>query len=338
MGKVFDLKSYFYELPEKLIAQYPLKRRDQARLMVVDRRQKRITHATFIQLGKYLPDRTVLAVNNSKVIPARLLGVKSDTKGQVEVFLLKALEDGQSFEALLKPLKKIHVGQPLDFGQGLKAELVDKEKKIVKFNRKNVFKVLHKNGHVPLPPYIKREDRLSDRKDYQTVYAKEWGSVAAPTAGLHFTKPLIKQLQTQGHRFLDLTLHIGYGTFKPVECRDIRDHQMHEETYEVEQGTYQKILKYKQDHQVCAVGTTSCRVLESLAQGRPLRGATNLFVYPGFSFKMTDCLVTNFHLPYSSLLMLVCAFGGYDLVMRSYQEATREGYRFYSYGDAMLIV
>ncbi|MBI3602609.1 MAG: tRNA preQ1(34) S-adenosylmethionine ribosyltransferase-isomerase QueA [Candidatus Omnitrophica bacterium] len=341
-----SLQSYFYKLPESLIAQYPLPKRDQARLMVLDRRRQSIVHDVFAHINRYLPSMTTLVVNNSKVIPARLLARKVETHGtdlpagrQVEIFLLRALEDGYSFEALLKPLKKIRLGQTLDCGSGLQAQLVDKEQRIVRFNRKNVLKFLQKTGHIPLPPYIKRQDEASDRRDYQTVYAKQSGSVAAPTAGLHFTRGLMGRLKKEGHRFLELTLHINYGTFKPVECEDIRFHSMHEEIYAIAASVYERILKTKKSRQpICAVGTTSCRVLESIAQGSPLKGAINLFIYPGFPFTMTDCLVTNFHLPYSSLLMLVCAFGGYDLMMRSYQEAIKEKYRFYSYGDAMLIV
>ena len=339
MNKFLNLKSYYYELPENLIAQYPLKRRDQARLMVIDRRNNKITHDHFSNINNYLPVKTSFVINNSKVMAARLLGVKSDTGGAVEVFLLKPLEDGYSFEALLKPFKKIHVGQDLDFGSGIKAQLVDKDNRIVRFQRKNILKILQNKGHIPLPPYIKREDKVSDRVDYQTVYAKKLGSVAAPTAGLHFTKPLIGRLKKQGHRFLETTLHVGYGTFKPVECSDIREHIMHQEIFNISKSTYQQILSSKKHNKICAIGTTSCRVLESLGQNdKKLSGTTNLFVYPGFSFRMTDYLVTNFHLPYSSLLMLVCAFGGYDLIMKAYQEAIDQEYRFYSYGDAMLVL
>lgn len=335
---LLSLKSYFYELPESLIAQYPLLRRDQARLMVLNRRQQTIIHDTFVHIDRYLSPRTVFVLNNTKVIPARIFGKKLDTKGQVEVFLLRPLDDGYSFEALLKPLKKIRLGQTIDFGHGLQAQLVDKKKKIVKFNRPNVFQALQKIGHIPLPPYIKRNDEASDHKNYQTIYAKKPGSVAAPTAGLHFTKTLMNRLKQEGHRFLEATLHINYGTFKPVACEDIRSHLMHEEYYDVPANVYQKILKAQENHQnICAVGTTGCRVLESLGKGASLTGQTNLFIYPGFCFTMTNCLLTNFHLPYSSLLMLVCAFGGYDLVIRSYREAIKEKYRFYSYGDAMLI-
>ncbi len=337
MNKFFNLKSYSYDLPENLIAQYPLKKRDDAKLMILNRQEQTIGHDHFKNINNHLPSSTTFVINNSKVIAARLLGIKSDTGGQVEVFLLKALQDGYSFEALLKPLKKIRLGQILDFGSGLQAQLIDKDKRIVQFNHKNVLKVLQKNGHIPLPPYIQREDKASDKIDYQTVYAKKLGSVAAPTAGLHFTKPLINKLKKQ-HSFLETTLHIGYGTFKPIECEDIRNHVMHEESFEVSEDVYQRILQSKMNHQkICAVGTTSCRVLESL-QPNKLSGSTNLFVFPGFSFRMTDLLVTNFHLPHSSLLMLVCAFGGYDFVMKAYKEAIEKNYRFYSYGDAMLIL
>lgn len=336
---LLSLKSYSYDLPESLIAQYPLSQRDQARLMVLNRHQHNIIHDKFAHMNRYLPSKVVFVLNNTKVIPARLLGQKLDTQGQVEVFLLKDLDDGYSFEALLKPLKKIRLGQTIDFGGGLQAQLVDKEQRIVKFNRKNIFKTLQKTGHIPLPPYIKRKDEASDYQNYQTIYAKKPGSVAAPTAGLHFTRECMNRLKHQGHKFLEITLHINYGTFKPVECEDIRAHSMHEESYAVAAKIYETILKAPKNRQnICAVGTTSCRVLESLGKGASLAGQTNLFVYPGFSFTMTDCLLTNFHLPYSSLLMLVCAFGGYDLVMKAYQEAIKEKYRFYSYGDAMLII
>lgn len=336
---VFDLDAYAYDLPEHLIAQYPLSRRDHARLMIIDRASKSIRHDTFNHIARYLPSKSTFVINNSRVIPARLLGVKKDTQGQVEVFLLKALNDGYSFEALLKPLKKINVGQTLCFGNELTAVLVDKDRRIVRFNQKNVLKILERTGHIPLPPYIKRDDAKTDKKDYQTVYAKQPGSVAAPTAGLHFTRSLMTQMTLKGHRFLPLTLHIGYGTFKPVECADIRDHQIHEEAYEVSVAVHKKLLSDKKKKRpICAVGTTSCRVLETLGRKGNLSGITNLFAYPGFSFTMTDHLVTNFHLPHSSLLMLVSAFGGYELIRQAYQEAIKKEYRFYSYGDAMLII
>lgn len=333
------LDAYGYSLPEPLIAQHPLAKRDQARLMVIDRRSHSIHHEVFTHLGCYLPPQSLLIVNNSKVVPARLLGKKPRTGGEVEVFLLKDLGDGRSFEALLRPLKKIPEGEVMDFGGGITAVLADKEKRIVRFDRANVLRHLKNVGHIPLPPYIKRDDEPADRQDYQTVYAKRLGSVASPTAGLHFTKGLIGSLKAQKHTFKELTLHINYGTFKPVETADIRQHPMHTENYQISPVLYGNILKARQQGRtVVAVGTTSCRVLESVAAGGQLQGETGIFIYPGYEFKLTDILITNFHLPHSTLLMLVCAFGGYDLVMRAYREAIEKKYRFYSYGDAMLIL
>jgi S-adenosylmethionine:tRNA ribosyltransferase-isomerase len=334
----FKLQSYYYQLPSDLVAQHPIAHRDQARLLIIDRIQGTIRHDTFNHLNDYLPFNSDLIVNNSKVIPARLWGHRA-TGGAVEVFLLNPLEGGYSFEVLLRPLKKIREGEKIDFGSGISANLVDKEKRIVRFNKKNITRHLQKVGHIPLPPYIKRPDTPHDRDDYQTVYAKQPGSVASPTAGLHFTKGLIQNLKKQGHQFLELTLHINYGTFKSVECSDIRAHSMHTEYYSIKPGIVKSILKaQKNSKALVAVGTTSCRVLESVAQRKVYTGSTDIFIYPGYKFQAVDALITNFHLPYSTLLMLVCAFGGYDLVMRAYQEAIKMHYRFYSYGDAMLIL
>ncbi len=335
---VFALEAYGYELPEGLIAQYPTARRDDARLMVIDRKDGSIRHNTFANIGNFLPPKTNIVINNSKVIPARLLGRKS-TGGEVEVFLLKALEDGYSFEALIRPLKKVKEGEPIEFAPGIHAVLVDREARIVSFNKKNILSVLEDVGHIPLPPYIKRDDEALDRTEYQTVYAKKMGSVASPTAGLHFTKPLMAALKARGHSFKELTLHINYGTFKPVETEDIRQHPMHTEGYTLSPAVFDELKsRDRQDFPVLAVGTTSCRVLESAALTGMLEGETDIFIYPGHDFKMVDMLVTNFHLPYSTLLMLVSAFGGYGLIKRAYQEAIKEKYRFYSYGDAMLIL
>jgi len=328
---IYQLQSYFYQLPDELIAQEPLPDRDHARLLVIDRTQETVRHDTFDHLNDYLPANSHLVVNNSKVIPARLLGRRS-SGGAVEVFLLNSLGDGHSFEALLRPLKKIREGEEIDFGRGISATLKDKEKRIVCFNKKNIIRHLKEVGHIPLPPYIKRPDTPLDAQDYQTVYAKQPGSVASPTAGLHFTKGLIRKLKTKGHRFLELTLHINYGTFKPVECTDIRLHPMHAEYYS------NIPCSFDGSGYVVAVGTTSCRALETFAHNKKHSGSTNMFIYPGYKFQVVDALITNFHLPYSTLLMLVCAFGGYDLVMRAYKEAIKERYRFYSYGDAMLII
>ena len=335
---VYQLESYFYRLPLELIAQNPCKRRDHARLMVIDRLEGSIRHDTFNHLNNYLPNPCLLAINNSRVIPARLLGHKP-TGAAVEIFLLNPLEDGYSFEVLLRPLKKIREGESIDFAHNISAVLVNKEKRIVRFNKKNIIRHLQEVGHIPLPPYIKRPDTPRDARDYQTVYAKKPGSVASPTAGLHFTNDLMTELKSHGHRFLELTLHINYGTFKPVECADIRSHAMHTEHYSLTSAGYKSILQAKKKSRaVVAVGTTSCRVLESVKQNGILEGESDIFIYPGYPFQMVDALITNFHLPYSTLLMLVCAFGGYDLVMRAYQEAIQERYRFYSYGDAMLIL
>jgi len=332
-SNIYKLQSYYYHLPQKLIAQKPLSCRDKARLLIIDRTQGTIRHDTFNHLKNYLPPCSHLIVNNSKVIPARLLGHRS-TGGAVEVFLLNPLGDEYTFEVLLRPLKKIREGEIINFGSGISATLENKEKRMVRFNKKNITRHLQKVGHMPLPPYIKRPDTPRDREDYQTVYAKIPGSVASPTAGLHFTKDQIRDLKSSGHHFFELTLHINYGTFKPVECADIRLHPMHTEHYSIKPADH-KSLNSKS---VVAVGTTSCRVLETVAHSKVCTGSTNMFIYPGYKFQMVDALITNFHLPYSTLLMLVCAFGGYDLVMKAYKEAINNRYRFYSYGDAMLIL
>ena len=333
-----DLKEFAYDLPHNLIAQYPLARRDQARLMVINRADKTIRHDYFYNIGRYLPQQSVIVINNSKVIPARLLGRREKTGGQVEVFLLKQVDD-YSFETLLRPLKKIRIDETLDFGHGIKAALKNFEKRLVRFNRKNILKHLAKIGHMPLPPYIKRADEKRDHKEYQTVYARHAGSVASPTAGLHFTKPLLAKLKRSGHTITPVTLHVNLGTFKPVEVQDIRDHKMHEEEYSLASQVFQTIKNVrKAGRKIVCVGTTSCRVVEAASKSDSVKGATNIFIYPGVSFQMTDILVTNFHLPHSTLLMLVYAFGGVDLMRRAYAEAIKEKYRFYSYGDAMVII
>ncbi|MBF0510724.1 MAG: tRNA preQ1(34) S-adenosylmethionine ribosyltransferase-isomerase QueA [Candidatus Omnitrophica bacterium] len=333
-----SLSSYFYHLPQELIAQKPASRRQEARLLVIDRARGKFIHDTFDHINDYLPARSCVVINNSKVIPARLLGQRK-TGGAVELFLLNEKDDGYSFEVLVKPLKKIREGEEIYFDGAITAVLEDKEKRIVRFNKKNIIRHLKKIGHIPLPPYIKRQDTKEDREDYQTVYAKHPGSVASPTAGLHFSRDLMKGLKTKGHRFFELTLHINYGTFKPVECPDIREHPMHTEHYSIKPAVYNGILKAKKEFRpLVAVGTTTTRVLESVAISRQLNGSTNLFIYSGYKFQMLDALITNFHLPHSTLLMLVCAFGGYDLIMKAYQEAIQKHYRFYSYGDAMLIL
>ncbi len=333
------IDQFDYTLPEHLIAQYPLKKRDHARLMVIDRSEQTIEHAHFWQIQNFLPSSSFLVLNDSKVIPARLIGHTEGTGREVEVFLLKVLEGGYRYTALLRPLKKIKYGEKIIFGDSaLFAKLIDHEKRIVEFNKKNVIAYLTKIGHMPLPPYIRRQDEASDKEDYQTVYARHAGSVAAPTAGLHFTKGLLKDLKASGHQLGYVTLHVNDGTFRPVQVEDITRHSMHVEEYVIPRSMIAMLDKTRQqDRKIVAVGTTSCRVLETFAKTGKTEGSTNLFVYPGFSFKMTDILLTNFHLPKSTLLMLVCAFAGTSLMMRAYQQAIKEKYRFYSYGDCMLI-
>jgi S-adenosylmethionine:tRNA ribosyltransferase-isomerase len=332
------LSDFDYTLPEDRIAQYPLEHREDAKLLIVNRTTGRITHDIFRNVAAYLPPRSLLVVNNSKVIPARLLGQKLRTGGEVEVFLLRQV-DIHHFEAMLRPLKKIREGEVLRFPGGIECALVDREKRIVRFSDKDILKKLEKVGHIPLPPYIKRPDEKLDREYYQTVYARRPGSVASPTAGLHFTKPLMASLKKAGHEFAQVTLHVNYGTFKPVETESILDHPMHEEQYAIPPAVAVKVkAARKAGRRVVAVGTTSCRTLEAYARTGKLSDTTKLFLYPGCDFKLVDVLITNFHLPRSTLLMLVSAFGGLPLIRKAYDEAIRNHYRFYSYGDAMLIL
>ena len=333
------LSNFNYILPDELIAQRPLKQRDQARLMVIDRKTQKIQHDIFANLESYLPKKSMLVVNNSKVIPARLFGKKTRTGGKVEIFLLDKLSDRYSYRVMMRPMSKIKDGEEIVFdGSDVAATVVSKEERIVRFNKKNVTQYLNDIGHIPLPPYIKREDTAEDHEYYQTVYARYAGSVAAPTAGLHFTKELLKNIKDAGHDFEQVMLHVNYATFKPVEEENILDHHMHTNEYSVSKKTANAINDAKKKgEKIVAVGTTSCRTLESMARTEKLHGATDLFLYPGSSFKMVDVLVTNFHLPRSSLLMLVYAFGGTTLMKKAYKEAIKKKYRFYSYGDGMII-
>lgn len=333
------LSDFDYALPPELIAQHPLKKRDQARLMILDRATQTITHDQFSNLHRHVAPQSLFVVNDSKVVPARLMGHKENGGREVEIFLLKALEDRRRFQVLIRPLKKVKNGECIVFEKSaLKATIIDYQQRIVEFNASNVMTHVRKIGHMPLPPYIRRDDELADKKDYQTVYAKHWGSVAAPTAGLHFTHALMRKLKHEGHEFEKVTLHVNYGTFRPVQQEDITQHQMHEEEYHISRVAAKRIVAARaRGRKIIGVGTTSCRVLETYASNGQLCGDTKLFAYPGFSFKMVDVLLTNFHLPKSTLLMLVCAFASTDFVMRAYQEAIKERYRFYSYGDCMLI-
>ncbi|MFH0753154.1 MAG: tRNA preQ1(34) S-adenosylmethionine ribosyltransferase-isomerase QueA [Candidatus Omnitrophota bacterium] len=332
------LSDFDYILPEELVAQYPSAKRDDARLMVVDVRNGVIRHDIFSHLGDYLPPSSLVVVNNSKVIPARLLGCKERSQGQVEVFLLKHL-GARRYEAMLRPLKKIHEGERIKFSDDLSAVVVDRDARVVEFDQDDVLGALEKVGHVPLPPYIKRKDDAGDRIYYQTVYAKYPGSVAAPTAGLHFTEGLMGSLKQAGHDFAQVTLHVNYGTFKPVEVEDIITHPMHYEHYAISASVERELNEAKAcGRKIVAVGTTSCRTIESFARSGKREDDTNIFIFPGVDFQITDVLVTNFHLPRSTLLMLVSAFGGMDLIRHAYAQAVREQYRFYSYGDAMIIL
>jgi len=333
------LKDFDYSLPQELIAQYPLEKRDQARLMIVERTTGKISHDIFSNLKCYLPASGTLVLNDSKVIPARLFG-RRQTGGKVEVFLLNKLPDGYCYETMIRPLGKLHLNEKIFFNGGsIYAELKDFKKKIVRFNTKNIASRLKEFGHMPLPPYIKRADEPMDQDYYQTVYAKKAGSVAAPTAGLHFTKSLLNKLKKENHNIQKVTLHVNYATFKPVEVENIIDHKMHNENYSLSKSVFESLKRDRvQGKKIITVGTTSCRVLETAAQNGKLTGETNIFIYPGYSFKMTDGLITNFHLPRSTLFMLACAFASRDLMMKSYEEAMSRKYRFYSYGDCMLII
>ena len=336
---------FYYELPEELIAQAPLSDRSASRLMVLDRKSGKTEHRSFKDIKDYLKKGDCLVINNTKVIPARLIGEKKGTGAKAELLLLKRLED-DVWEALVKPGKKLRKGAELSFGDGrLRAEisdLADEGNRLVKFYYEGIFEeVLDSLGEMPLPPYIKH--KLKDRDRYQTVYAKFDGSAAAPTAGLHFTKELLKEIEEKGVKIVDVTLHVGLGTFRPVKVEDVNNHHMHVEHYFVSKEAADEINKVKRDGgRIICVGTTSCRTVESAAGEdgfiREEEGDTGIFIYPGYKFKMTDGLITNFHLPESTLVMLVSAFVGKDETLAAYEEAVKERYRFFSFGDAMFIV
>lgn len=333
-----NLSDFDYDLPRELIAQRPVNPRDSSRLLVVNRSNGTLQHDVFHNIARYLPEAALMVVNNSRVIPARLLGTKERSGGEVELFLLRQ-HQARVYEAMLRPLRRIRDNEPLIFAGGLKARLIDRARRLVEFDRDDVAAFLEKTGHIPLPPYIMREDDEADRKDYQTVYAKHNGSVAAPTAGLHFTRTLISGLKRAGHTFAEVTLHVNYGTFKPVEAQDVVSHPMHSEEYYIRPAALKLVRQASGSvRPVIAVGTTSCRVLESYARYASARGDTRLFLYPGERFHIVNGLITNFHLPRSTLFMLVCALGGLELIRHAYEEAVRHKYRFYSYGDAMLIL
>ena len=332
---------YFYELPQELIAQDPLSDRSSSRLMAVDRNTGAYEHKHFPDIIDYLDPGDCLVLNNTKVIPARLLGKREGTGGHVEVLLLKRI-NSTDWETLVKPGKSCRPGQKLDFGEGtLKAEVlevVEDGNRIVRFSFDGIFEeILDKLGEMPLPPYITH--KLADPARYNTVYAKYDGSAAAPTAGLHFTPELLKKIEDKGIRLAYVTLHVGLGTFRPVKEDVITDHKMHTESYQVTKETADLINRTKAEGgRVICVGTTSCRTVESCAgddgKVNPGSGETSIFIYPGYKFKVMDGLITNFHLPESTLIMLVSAFAGRENVLAAYEEAVRERYRFFSFGDA----
>ncbi len=342
------LSDFDYSLPQELIAQYPAYRRDSSRLLVLERFQKTIQHYRFRDIIDFFQKGDLLILNNTKVIPARLLGARG-TGGKVEILLLRpAGRQGreQCYHALIKPLGRLKEGEKIFLDKGFSCRLADAKEKLVGFNGTRPLAVMQKIGLIPLPPYIRRRPQAYDRSRYQTVFAKKEGAVAAPTAGLHFTKRLLRDLKRKGVKVAYLTLHVNYATFSPLRSEDIRKHRMHEEYYEIPARTVELIRKAKKDkRKVCAVGTTVCKALEENwsqwhEKGKTGRisGWSSLFIYPPFSFKVVDALITNFHLPRTSLLMLVSAFAGRDFILEAYREAMSRGYRFYSYGDAMLIL
>ena len=336
---------FYYDLPKELIAQTPVEPRDSSRLLVLDKENGKIIHKHFYDIIDFLNEGDCLIANDSRVIPARIFGVKEETGAHVEFLLLKQI-NGNRWETLCKPGKKAKVGTKFSFGDGLMnatvAEVKEDGNRIVDFDcHESFFETLDKIGQMPLPPYITA--KLEDKERYQTVYSNELGSAAAPTAGLHFTKELMEKIRAKGVKIGYVTLHVGLGTFRPVKVDDVTKHKMHSEHYEIPRETADIINETKKNGgRVIAVGTTSCRTLESVATAygeiKPCDGWTDIFIYPGYEFKAMDGLITNFHLPESTLIMLVSAFAGYDNIMKAYKSAVEEEYRFFSFGDAMAIL
>ena len=335
---------FYYDLPQELIAQDPLEDRSSSRLLVLDRETGEMEHRVFRDITEYLRPGDCLVVNNTKVIPARLLGVKEDTGAGIEILLLKRKADNV-WETLVKPGKKARPGARIVFGDGILKgevlEVVDEGNRLIRFEYEGIFEeILDRLGQMPLPPYITHQ--LKDKNRYQTVYAEHDGSAAAPTAGLHFTPELLEEIQAKRVRLAHVTLHVGLGTFRPVKVEDVSQHHMHSEYYVVEEEQARLINDTRAaGGRVICVGTTSCRTLESAADEdgilRAGSGWTDIFIYPGYRFKIMDALITNFHLPESTLLMLVSAFADKEKIMKAYEEAVRQRYRFFSFGDAMFI-
>jgi S-adenosylmethionine:tRNA ribosyltransferase-isomerase len=337
-----------YHLPEGLIAQYPVEPRDKARMLVLKRGGGKTISTTFSQLGGFLHEGDALVVNDTRVMPARLFGYK-DTEGKVEILLLRKVpEDGEVWECLVKRGKRVKVGTRIQFSPDLQGEVVSngpEGKKRIAFDHQGAFQeIIRRIGHMPLPPYIREgEDEEIDQEGYQTIFAHHEGAVAAPTAGLHFTPELVRALEKKGISFIHLTLHVGLGSFQPIRSEEVEEHRLEAEYYHISPPSAEAINAARAGgSRVCAVGTTVVRALESAADEggtiHPQEGLTDLYIYPGYRFKVVDALITNFHLPRSTLLLLVFAFSGRELIMRAYQDAMREGYGFYSYGDGMLIM
>lgn len=332
-----------YELPEELIAQVPIKKRDMSRLMVLNKEKQTIEHKIFKDIIDFLEPGDCLVRNNTKVLPARIYG-KKDSGANVEFVLLKRIE-GDYWETIVRPGNKLHQGTNVIFGDGiLKAEIIDTLEggtRKVLFKYDGIFnEILDKIGLMPLPPYI--HESLEEKERYQTVYAEHEGSSAAPTAGLHFTDELLEKIKQKGVEIANVTLHVGIGTFRPVKVENVEEHEMHSEHFYINEEDVEKINKAKKNgKRVIAVGTTSCRVLESISDSngmvKPIESDTNIFIYPGYKFKCVDALITNFHLPQSTLIMLVSSLAGKEYIMRAYEEAVKEKYRFFSFGDAMFI-
>lgn len=337
-------EDFNYELPEELIAQDPLEDRSSSRLMVLDKETGKVEHHVFREVIEYLEPGDCLVINDTKVIPARLIGSKVGTDAKIEVLLLKRGEN-DVWETLVKPGKKAKPGTKISFGDGILVgevmDVVEEGNRLIQFSYEGIFEeILDRLGQMPLPPYITHQ--LEDKNRYQTVYAAHSGSAAAPTAGLHFTPELLKEIEEKGVNIAKITLHVGLGTFRPVKVDNILEHHMHSEFYMIDEEAAGKINQAKADgKRVIAVGTTSCRTIESAAKEdgtvEASSGWTEIFIYPGYKFKILDCLITNFHLPESTLIMLVSALAGRDHVLAAYEEAVRERYRFFSFGDAMFI-
>ena len=339
-----DVKDFYFDLPEELIAQDPLKDRSSSRLLVLDRDTGEVQHRVFRDIVEFLRPGDCLVINDTKVIPARLFGIKKDTGAKIEILLLKRREN-DIWETLVRPGKKCRPGTVIEFGEGLLSgtvvETVDDGNRLIRFSYKGIFEeILDQLGQMPLPPYITHE--LKDKNRYQTVYAKHEGSAAAPTAGLHFTNELLKQIEEMGVKVAHVTLHVGLGTFRPVKVENVLDHHMHSEFYVVEESEARKVNDTKAaGGRVICVGTTSCRTVESASTDDGIlqakTGWTEIFIYPGYRFKVLDALITNFHLPESTLVMLVSALAGRGHILDAYKEAVKERYRFFSFGDAMFI-